>query len=217
MKEGYNQLSYYRDILYDWDANLLKHILLGNGGQDEKHWGTGNGWFVNGALRVVRIIQLSNFAANLQSEQNDLIQWSADVSHSKKLTYEQLADIGCLQILNSVWNNQQSSGAILNYIDSPRSSSSFPDASSTALLAASTFRLAALTFGSSSAPSVNVAAASAARAWVISQVGDDGWLGSVVNPYNWHEEGSKSPEGQSFVLMLEAAYRDWSRTTGGYY
>lgn len=81
VKEGYNQLSHYRDILYDWDANLLKHILLGSRGQDEKHWGTGNGWFVNGALRVVRIIQLSNYASSLQSEQNDLIQWSADVSH----------------------------------------------------------------------------------------------------------------------------------------
>jgi hypothetical protein len=40
-----------------------------------------------------------------------------------------------------------------------------------------------------------------------------------VNPYNNGIEGTDSPEAQAFVIMMEAAYRDWaamnaSRATG---
>jgi hypothetical protein len=73
-----------------------------------------------------------------------------------------------------VWNHQQSTGAILNYIDM-NPSDTFEDASGTALLAACTFRLASLVFGTNNAPYVNVVAAAKARVWVISQVDGDGW------------------------------------------
>ena len=38
----------------------------------------------------------------------------------------------------------------------------------------------------------------------------DGWLQPVVDPLNVGAEGSHSPEGQAFVLMLQAAWRDWT-------
>ena len=38
----------------------------------------------------------------------------------------------------------------------------------------------------------------------------DGWLQPVVDPLNIGVEGSNSPEGQAFVLMLQAAWRDWT-------
>lgn len=123
-----------------------------------------------------------------------------------------------MQIISNAWKHQQSSGALLNYIDLDPSKT-FEDAAGTALLAAGTFRLAALVFGTSNAPYVNVAAAEKGREWVIAQIGSDGWLRNVVDPYDWHKEQSagQSPEGQSFVLMLQAAYRDWYTTTQGYY
>ena len=37
----------------------------------------------------------------------------------------------------------------------------------------------------------------------------DGWLTPVVNPLQWGVEGSESPEGQAFVLEMQAAWRDW--------
>jgi hypothetical protein len=37
----------------------------------------------------------------------------------------------------------------------------------------------------------------------------DGWLTPVVNPLSFGQEGQNSPEGQAFVLELQAAYRDW--------
>ncbi|KAJ7273725.1 Six-hairpin glycosidase-like protein [Mycena haematopus] len=38
---------------------------------------------------------------------------------------------------------------------------------------------------------------------------DDGWLTPVVNPHQFGVEGSDSPEGEAFVLELQAAYNEW--------
>jgi hypothetical protein len=32
----------------------------------------------------------------------------------------------------------------------------------------------------------------------------------VVDPYNYAVEGNDSPEAQAFVIMMQAAYRDWA-------
>jgi hypothetical protein len=195
--EGYTQLELYYNALYDPNAQLLRHIVLGDGGQDHGHWATGNGWALNGMIRVARIIQLSAFADNLVSQQQNLISWAAS-------------------LLQTIWTYQQDNGALLNYIDeSPYDT--FYDASATALIAASTFRLATLVYGTPNMPSVNVQAAELARVWIVGQVGSDGWLAPVVDPLDWHQQGEHSPEAQAFVLMLTAAYRDWYDTTGGYY
>ena len=37
----------------------------------------------------------------------------------------------------------------------------------------------------------------------------DGFLTPVVNPLSYSQEGSNSPEGEAFVLMLQSAHRDW--------
>ena len=67
--EGYTQVKLYREALLD-GSGLLQHIILGTSGQDYLHWSTGNGWAVNGMIRVLRILQLSPFAGPHQSEQD---------------------------------------------------------------------------------------------------------------------------------------------------
>lgn len=37
----------------------------------------------------------------------------------------------------------------------------------------------------------------------------DGWLTPVVNPLNFVAQGTESPEGEAFVLEMQAAWRDW--------
>lgn len=37
----------------------------------------------------------------------------------------------------------------------------------------------------------------------------NGWLTPVVNPYQYSEQGTSSPEGEAFVLEMTAAWRDW--------
>jgi hypothetical protein len=39
----------------------------------------------------------------------------------------------------------------------------------------------------------------------------DGWLTPVVDPVSFGESGSKSPEAQAFVLMMQASYQDWAQ------
>ncbi|KAH9979414.1 hypothetical protein BGW80DRAFT_1472334 [Lactifluus volemus] len=42
----------------------------------------------------------------------------------------------------------------------------------------------------------------------------DGWLTPVVDPDEISKEGAESPEGEAFVLMLYAAWRDWAEVMG---
>lgn len=173
----------YRDALRDNSSGLWRHIVQGDSGsQDLSRWASGNGWAASGILRVLYTFRASSLSGQLQSQQSDLVKWAAE-------------------ILDNAWRNQQDSGALLNHIDE---AGSFVDLSGTALLAAATFRLAVFT----SNPR-NVGNAVKARKLVLNSIDGDGWLENVVNPYDWHEAGEHSAEGQAFVLMMEAAYREW--------
>lgn len=99
---------------------------------------------------------------------------------------------------------QKKNGALPNYIDE---SASFSDASSTALLAATTFRYATITGNETHVP-----AAIRALKLVRDSVDSEGWLHGTVDPLRFStrsKPGHYSPEGQSFVLLLEAAVSAW--------
>lgn len=99
---------------------------------------------------------------------------------------------------------QQANGTLLNYIDEP---DSFSDTSSTALLAASTFR-----FWCIAGDGTHIPAAIDALRLVRNSVDDQGWLHNTVDPETFSAPSGPdqhSPEGQSFVLLLEAAVAAW--------
>jgi len=189
-------LAYYG---VDGQTGVWRHVVEGSW-EDEGCWATGmcparfrsrsclhfvllgNGWATMGMLRVIQTIAHSPFASEMEKEQRDLTSWVE-------------------QIIKGMIPYQQNNGAFRNYLDNP---DTFTDSSSTAFFAASVYRLAAL----SPDASRYIPAADKARQWVSSDLGGDGWLKNVVNPYNFGEKGSRSPEGQAFVLMMEAAYRD---------
>ena len=92
----------------------------------------------------------------------------------------------------------------MNVIDDP---TTFPDSSSTALLAASTYRLAAITLDFTYIPAAN-----RAHSLVKENVNSDGWLLDTVDPetfFTASPPGTYSPEGQAFVLLLHSAWRDF--------
>ena len=100
-----------------------------------------------------------------------------------------------------VWCSQQDNGTLLNYLDQP---DSFADSSSTALLAATTFRYSKLANDGK-----HDTAAMEAFDLVLNSIDQDGWLLNTVDPIIWgspSQDGSYSPEGQSFVLLLAAAW-----------
>ena len=95
----------------------------------------------------------------------------------------------------------QSDGFFSNYFNR----NSFSDASSAALMAAVSYRLAQLNLGSST-----LAAAQRTRLAIYSSLSPTtAILTPVVNPLSYSNEGTYSPEGQAFMLLMEAAWRDW--------
>lgn len=105
---------------------------------------------------------------------------------------------------------QQPNGTLTNVIDDP---TTFADSSSTALLAATTYRLAVLTSDYSLIPSANMA-----LSLIRQNVNSDGWLLDTVDPetfFTASPPGTYSPEGQAFVLLLHAAWRDFAATVSG--
>ncbi|KAG8996812.1 hypothetical protein FRB94_001350 [Tulasnella sp. JGI-2019a] len=210
--DAYLQISLYRNYLYDATPGLWRHVALGQW-QDIGYWSTGNGWAAAGMLRVLMTMNQTSLGTlgQFAAAQIDLQNWATD-------------------IVNNVWTYQQPSGCLLNYATD---TTTFEDSSSTALLASVTYRLAALpvflrgasvnatinptvqsTYSGPLNPLTSLSAtalnsAHKARDCVKANLNDSGWLNNVVNPYDFSTEGDQSAEGQSFVLLMEAAWRAW--------
>ncbi|KAI6144251.1 Six-hairpin glycosidase-like protein [Pisolithus tinctorius] len=123
VQEAYNQVRLYRKYLRDSNAsNIWKHIQLGVYGTDNGHWSTGNGWAAAGMLRVLSTIKQSQFSTSMMSQQQDLADWVQEIH-------------------DGMYSYLDSSGLFHNYADN---SSTFTDASSTALLASTVYRLSLL-------------------------------------------------------------------------
>jgi hypothetical protein len=218
LSEAYTQISLYRKYLLDAAAgNLWKHIQLGQTGNDNGHWSTGNAWAAAGMIRVLGTIQRSPYANLLKSQQNDLANWVDEIHRA-------------------MYPHINSNGLFYNYADD---NTTFYDTSSTALLASTVYRLSLLsnirtyiplaeqvrkallasngavvsvtTTSTTPAPSTTSTALAATSTTTsgLLHFTPEGWLTPVVNPYSYGAQGSESPEGQAFILELQAAWRDW--------
>jgi len=189
LQAAYDQCRLYRDQLFDADASLWRHIALGTW-QDNIHWGTGNGWAAAGMLRVMETMTNSIYADDLVAQTNNMTSWINE-------------------ILTGVWVNQQANGTLLNVLDDP---TSFADSSSTALLSSVTYRMAAIT-----SDTTHVVSANNALLLVSQSLDANGWLQNTVNPYSFWTPttaGGYSAEGQAFVLLMHAAWRDYVAVGG---
>lgn len=219
LEESYNQIKLYRKYLKDSNSSaggLWQHIVLGPSANDPGHWSTGtsfpsllpsllslprrreidddvlgNAWAAAGMLRVYATILHSQYSNPLKSHREDLGNWVNEIHDGM---YAHL---------------DPSSGLFFNYVDN---SSTFLDASSTALLASTVYRNALLTGQHRHIPHAEIsrkALFGSNSDGSTSHFDSNGWLTPVVNPENTGAEGSKSPEGQAFVIELEAAWSDW--------
>jgi rhamnogalacturonyl hydrolase YesR len=210
LQTAYDQVRLYRAVLFDQGVGLWRHIALGSW-SDPTHWATGNAWAAAGVLRVLATIKHSPEAGSMQSQQNDLAQWAGETltgvwKYQVRTSLPPLSPARLLfrALLNTNATVQQANGTLLNYLDQPNS---FADSSSTALLAAATFRYASITGDNSHIP-----AAIKALQLVQDSVSKTGYLLNTVNPETFSTPsgpGQHSPEGQSFVLLLEAAVSAW--------
>jgi hypothetical protein len=46
--------------------------------------------------------------------------------------------------------------------------------------------------------------------YIETQISSNGTLTNVVDPFNWSTPATQSPEAQAFVLLLQAAWRDYT-------
>ncbi|KIK55319.1 hypothetical protein GYMLUDRAFT_175753 [Collybiopsis luxurians FD-317 M1] len=194
LQDAYNQIKLYRDVLRDTNANnLWKHIELGSGKQvanDDGHWSTGNAWAAAGMLRVLASIHSSPFSSSMSSQQDDLSNW-------------------VFEIQSAMYPHLDSDSSLFhNYADD---TSTFLDAASTALLASTVYRLSLLRSVHHFLPTAEKTrnALFASNSSGLEHFTSQGWLTPVVNPDSFGAEGTESPEGEAFVLDLQAAWTDW--------
>nr|XP_031861582.1 uncharacterized protein CI109_002811 [Kwoniella shandongensis]KAA5528654.1 hypothetical protein CI109_002811 [Kwoniella shandongensis] len=178
---AYQQCSLYRDTLRQSNG-LWNHIVGGTGTSDPHPWATGNAWAAAGMLRVWATIKWSDYASDMSSQMNDLQGWITEIFDASQgyITKD---------------------GLFHNYMTD---TSSFEESSATALYAATGLRLSTLNITNNYVnTSLNLLAA------VSSRVNSTGFLTQVVNPNDFTKQGDHSPEGQSFVVLAYAAYKEW--------
>ncbi|KAK4700758.1 hypothetical protein P7C70_g5487, partial [Phenoliferia sp. Uapishka_3] len=193
IQSAYDQCRLYRSALLNSTAGLWSHIVDGSSA-DPGLWATGNGWAAAGMMRVYATILRSSYASEFDSQLKDLLSWSTE-------------------IVNGAFGLQQKNYLFPNYFSS--NTTQFSDASSTALLTSVYYRILFLSPSSSSSlPALSKVESS--RGAVYSAVSSStGVLSPVVDPLKYSQEGTESPEGEAFVLLMESAWRDYYESTNG--
>jgi rhamnogalacturonyl hydrolase YesR len=198
LKEAATQAKLYRDVMIQ-PAGVWMHIT-GPEVQDYELWSTGNGWAAAGMARVLATLKKSRYAAETKAEQASLTG----------LIKEILDGVRAL--------DTDESGLLRNYLNQ---TSWFGEISGTSILAATALRVAVLepeTFGQEYTDWA-VAKKDVVDGHINAEEGDNkGIVTPAVNPLNWWDETpytTGSPEGQSFVVLLHAAFRDWKKGKKG--
>ncbi|KAJ4345333.1 uncharacterized protein N0V89_011463 [Didymosphaeria variabile] len=198
LKEAAIQAKLYRDVLIQ-PSGVWMHIT-GPEVQDYELWSTGNGWAAAGMARVLATLKKSPYANKTKTEQASLTGLIKEILD------------GVIKL------DTDESGLLRNYLNQ---TSWFGEISGTSVLAATALRVAVLepeTFGKDYADWA-IKKMDVVDGHINAEEGDNkGIVTPAVNPLDWHDETpytTGSPEGQSFVVLLHAAYRDWQKKHGG--
>lgn len=204
LNETIQQGGLYRQIL---QANMTggnqslfqgvwEHIIGPNDYQPQL-WATGNAWAAAGMARVLATTMKWRPSSSWTVEQASLKQWIREIVDGV--------------VRSRAVSIDPSDGLLRNDLND---TTWFGETSASALLSSVVYRMAVLdptVFGADSGNGY-IEWADEIRAAVASHVTSSGILSPAINPLDWgnHTEWtSGSPEGQSFGVLLGAAYRDW--------
>ncbi|KAL4076573.1 Six-hairpin glycosidase-like protein [Scleroderma yunnanense] len=233
LQEAYNQIKLYREYLRDEHANnMWKHIQLGSYGTDDGHWSTGahilrywNAWAAAGMLRVLGTIKHSDFANSMKSQQKDLANWvqeihsgmylhldSSGLFHNYADDLSTFTDASSTALLASTVYRLSLLWGVHKHLPAAELCRRALSASMD-----STINISASVTSSVSPPTSTSTSSSPSASSMVSGTNMpgmlhftvDGWLTPVVDPYAFSNQGQTSPEGQAFVLAMQAAWRDW--------
>ncbi|KAF3051993.1 hypothetical protein E8E11_010634 [Didymella keratinophila] len=201
IREAVGQCRLYHELLTT-ETGLWKHIVtvgqraLGEREEDDAGlWSTSNGWAAAGMARVLATILGSGMGEQLRGEQRLLVEMVEGIVR------------GAMAV------DTDGSGLLRNYVDDE---TWFGEAAGTALLAATAYRMAVLD------PSIFD---TKYTDWALQKMNavarcvdiGTGIVAPVVNPLKESQRtplGGPSPEGQAFVVLLYAAWRDWKEKAG---
>ena len=223
LEEAVNQCLLYREILqanttastasppttHPLIASGLWSHILGPFNNDPGIWSTGNAWAAAGMMRVL---------ATLVKAPAHLVQDGHHDTPSLKHSTANLVN-AIREILDGSMRVQADGGLLRNYLDD---TTWFGETSGSALLASVAYRLVTLSSASSLLGASKLSKPDQQKYlnWaedVRKTFGSDGHITSdgiatpAVNPLGWgdREEFTKgSPEGQNFVILMYAAWRD---------
>jgi len=204
LKESVRQCALYRQVLQanitaDW-TGVWSHIV-GPANQDLGLWSTGNAWAAAGMTRVLATVMKSN--------------WTRDANWKQSATTSLTQYIK--EIVDGAMRSRKDQRLLRNYFDNfnPRSHG-FGDVAGSALLAATAYRMVVLQ--PSSFTPTYIGWADSIRQVLGGQdssgspyITPRGIVRPVVNPYAWLDPTpypNASPEANSFVILLYAAWRD---------
>ncbi|KAI0641706.1 Six-hairpin glycosidase-like protein [Trametes meyenii] len=222
VQQAYDQCRLYRKYLVDDDAGgMWKHILLGTN-TDSGHWSTGNGWAAAGMLRVLGTIQHSQYAKSMKNQAKDLTNWVAEIHNGIYPHLRTNSLFGNYADDSAAFDDASSTAILASTVyrlallsgihthlplaEQCRKALSTP-ASSTASSSSSSSVSASSSSTTATAPASSASSTTAPS--TLAHFTSDMWLTPVVNPNQFGIEGSRSPEGQAFVVEMYAAWRDW--------
>ncbi|KAK7516831.1 hypothetical protein IWZ03DRAFT_379159 [Phyllosticta citriasiana] len=193
-------------------AGLWRHII-GPVHADLGLWSTGNAWAAYGAARVLSTILHSPFfttTTTSTSNSNANISTIDLAAQSAQLTSTIKRILDAAICLDAADPREP---FLRNYLND---SSWFGDAAGTTLLAATAYRMVVID-STMFPPEVYGAWADEKRGAVEAVVDSrTGVVGQVVNPLDWGDRrpAARSPEAQSFFIMMVAAWRDYVGSVG---
>lgn len=193
MSEVVRQCELYREVLMIESGpkkGLWKHIVGPSEKADEGVWSTGAAWAAYGMARVRATIsgwKPSN--ETMQPEIQKLDQWIGEILDGAIHT-----------------DDDDETGLLRNYFGDK---DCFGETSGTALFAAATYRMAVLNPATFGQPKY-LDWAHQKRQAVLNRIDENGYAYPAVNPldHSSREPIKESAEGEAFLLILGAAWRD---------
>jgi rhamnogalacturonyl hydrolase YesR len=204
LHESVKQCGYYRQVLQSDTTAAYKGVwehIIGPESRDTGLWSTGNGWAAAGMTRVLATVMKAPIAQSATwapGAINDLTSW-------------------IMEILDGAMGSSMDGGLLRNYLNNmDPNNHGFGEISGSSLLAAVVYRMAVLQPDRCSDHYIQWA--DDIRAVLGGKdangklhVTSDGVATPAVNPLNWQDTNpttTGSPEGQVFVVLMYAAWRD---------
>ncbi|KAJ3880260.1 Six-hairpin glycosidase-like protein [Lentinula edodes] len=208
LQQTVEQCGLYREILQKNVSSMTSYKglwehIIGPVNQDTGVWSTGNAWAAAGMTRVLATV--------LKAPSHITLTWKDDAVSELTQWIKEILD-GAIRGKDIAL---APNGLLRNYLDDVSGDGhGFGETSGTALLASVSYRVVVLRpdiFYADGSDRTYIDWADGLRKTLAEHITANGTASPAVNPLNWSDTTqytAGSPEGQNFVVLMYAAWRD---------